>query len=215
MLQTVPAQAFDDIITELRRQPLQTNKYRDKAGTGKSQAFGVVGKRSLPPDYSRQCWMRPYLYKLLLDFGDKFVDISYNSITVNQGFKANPHKDKNNLGVSYLVGFGNYSGGELKIHEGDLSGNHCIQYKPIVTDFSKVLHSVEPFEGERFSLVYYWFQNKRTVPLPTSSVRQEGTKWFFYRGDEKITKEQGLPHPLRNRVKKLSIEEVAVEIKFS
>jgi len=211
----IPAQAFDDIITELRRQPLQTNKYRDKAGTGKSQAFGVVGKRSLPPDYSRQCWMRPYLYKLLLDFGDKFVDISYNAITVNQNYRALPHYDKNNLGVSYLVGFGSYTGGELRIHEGDLSGNHSVQNKALVTDFSKVLHSVLPFEGERYSLVYYWFQNKRTVPLPLSSVRQEGDKWFFYRGDEKITKDNGLPHPLRNRVKKiLSIEKVAVEVKF-
>lgn len=211
----IPAQAFDEIITELRRQPLQVNNYRDKAGKGRSQTFGVVGKRSLPSDYSRQNWLRPYFFKLLLDFGEKYVDISYNAITVNQGYKAAPHYDKNNVGVSFLVAFGDFTGGNLKIHEGDLSGNHSVRYKPIVADFSKILHSVEDFEGERYSLVYYWFQNSKSVPLPPCSVRQEEDKWFFYRGEEKITKDKGLPHPLRNRVKKvINIERGKVEVKF-
>jgi hypothetical protein len=50
---------------------------------------------------------------LLLDFADKYVDISFNAITVNQNFKADKHKDKNNVGPSYLVAFGDYTEGEL------------------------------------------------------------------------------------------------------
>lgn len=194
-------EAFLEIEKELERQPIPTNEYRNTAGAGRSQVFGIVGRRCLSPDYSRLCWMRPYLYKLLLDFGEQYVDISYNAITLNQNYRAAPHKDKNNIGDSFLVAFGNYTGGNLRIYEGDLSGSHNIKYTPLITDFSKVLHSVEEWEGERYSLVYYWFENSRSVPLPPPSVRKEGSKWFFYRGDKKITRQEGLPHPLRGRKK--------------
>ena len=197
----LPESAFEEIISELERLPIQENRFRKKVGNGRSQAFGVVGRRGLAPDYSRQCWTRPYLYKLLLEYGNQYVDISFNAITVNQNYSAGPHKDRHNRGDSYLVAFGNYTGGDLKIYEGDLSGNHNICRNPIKTDFSKVLHSVESFQGDRYSLVYYWYQDPRfgEMILPEPSVKKVDEKWFFYRGDEKILRNQGLPHPLRGR----------------
>lgn len=200
-MKQIPSEAFDEILAELHHKPIEINKYRNRAGEGRSQTFGIVGRRCLPPDYSRQNWLRPKLYSLLLDFGRKYVDLSFNSITVNQNYRADKHRDRNNVGNSFLVGFGNYTGGRLLIHEGDLSGNHDINCKAITTDFSKVLHSVEPFEGERFSLVFYTFHNNRSVELPPGSVKQEGDKYFFYRGDQRITKKTGLPHPLRKAKK--------------
>lgn len=215
MQSLIDSSEFDGIINELRTKPLQINEYRLKSGTGRSQAFGIVNRRCLPPDYSRQNWLRPYLYHLLLEFGKKFVPIPFNSITVNQNYKADPHRDKNNKGDSFLVAFGSFTGGTLNILEGDLSGNYNICNKPIITDFSKVLHSVENFEGDRYSLVYYWFETARSVPLPPATVRLEGTKWFFYRGEEKITKKQGLPHPLRRkRVLGVVLEDKEVQIDF-
>lgn len=195
----VPKEAFDLIEKELTRQPLQENMYRDKAGSGRSQAFGVVNRRCLSPDYSRQCWMRPYLYKLLLDYGNTYVDISFNSITVNQNYQATSHRDKNNVGESYLVAFGDYTGGELRIEEGAEQGLHTVRHRPLTTDFSKVYHSVLPFEGNRYSLVFYWFETSRSVPLPAPSVKEEKGKYYFYRGDTKITRKSPLPHPLSGR----------------
>lgn len=213
---SIPKEAFDSIYQELKRKPLDKNEYRLKAGSGRSQAFGVVNKRSLPPDYSRQNWLRPLLYKHLIDFGNKYVDISWNSITVNMNYKADKHYDKNNLGDSFLVAFGDYHGGELLIHEGDLSGSHDICYKPMKGDFSKMLHSVNEWDGERFSLVYYMFCKSGVVPkLPPPSVREENGQWYFYRGEEKITKKSGLPHPLRGRKKSaLTKEEAQVTVRF-
>ena len=201
----IPDSEFVDIIAELERRPIQQNNYRIRTGNGKSQAFGLVNRRCLPPDYSRNNWLRPYLYKLLLDFGEKYVDISFNSITVNQDYQATKHYDRHNGGESYLVAFGNYTGGELLIHEGDLSGSHNIWCKPIVTDFSKVLHSVEHFVGDRFSLVYYTLiSNRMPENIPPPSVRIEDGKYYFYRGEEKIT--SGLPHPLKGRDRKEILE---------
>jgi hypothetical protein len=192
------AEAFQPIVDELHRQSLGINGYRIKTGIGRSQAFGLVGKRSQAPDYSRQCWKRPYLFKLLLEFGEKYVDIPYNAITVNENYVCAPHYDKNNIGESLVVAFGDYTGGELVIHEGNLKGSHNVCHRPLVTDFSKVLHSVKPFTGERFSLVYYLYDDARwEIDVPNPSVRQEGDEWVFYRGDERIDKKEGLPHPLK------------------
>lgn len=199
--QVIPEEAFTEILAELKRQPLAVNHYRKKVGDGRSQAFGIVSKRSAPPDFSRQNWLRPKLYHHLLEFGSKYVDISFNAITVNDNYSAGKHYDKHNLGPSFLVAFGTYTGGELLVHESDLSGSHDVCRKPMTTDFSKVLHSVAPFEGDRYSLVYYWFHTKRSVPLPPPSVRLENGKYEFYRGSEKITKKDGLPHPLRGKKK--------------
>ena len=201
----IPKEAFDPIIEELKRRPLEYNAYRDKAGKGLSQAFGIVNRRCLPPDYSRQNWKRPYLYKLLLDFGEKYVDISFNAITLNQNYRADKHYDKHNIGDSFLVAFGDYAGGDLLIHEGDLSGSHNIWCKPIKTDFSKVLHSVADFVGDRFSVVYYQFYSDRLPKdIPKPSIREENGKLYFYRGDLKIT--DGLPHPLKGRDRKEILE---------
>jgi hypothetical protein len=197
----IPSSAFTALLNDLTNRPLTINKYRNQAGDGRSQAFGVVGRRCLKPDYSRQNWLRPYTFKLLKDFADQYVDVSWNAVTVNMNYKAAPHYDKNNVGDSFLVAFGDYTGGELEIHEGDSSGLWDIRHKPIVKNFSTILHSVKEFEGKRFSLVYYLYDLKGAV-LPPCSVKEENGEWYFYRGDEKILKKTGLPHPLRKvRVK--------------
>ena len=198
----IPVTAFESIMRELEDKPLPTNEYRLIAGKGQSQTFGIVNRRCLPPDYSRLCWVRPRLYKLLLEFGKEYVPIPFNAITVNQNYKAAPHRDKNNNGSSFLVAFGDFTGGELEVLEGDLSGCHNINRNPITTDFSKVLHAVKDFIGTRYSLVYYTFQHKRwPVDVPEPSVREVDGKLLFYRGEELC---KGLPHPLKGRKVKKS-----------
>jgi hypothetical protein len=202
----IPPEEFSDILKELERLPIPVNKYRSVAGDGRSQAFGVVGRRGLPCDYSRQNWLRPYVYKLLLDFGSKHITHPYTSITVNQNYKASPHRDKGNVGPSTVVAFGEYEGGELEIYEGEKKGVYNVKHQPVVTDFSKALHSVRDFTGNRYSLVYY--TAKKSDQLPPPSVREVDGKWAFFRGDEQI---KGLPHPLKGRKKTLG--NITVEVK--
>jgi hypothetical protein len=198
---SIAPEEFKAIIQELERRPIEVTKYRLKSGIGRSQVFGVVNRRSLPPDYSRQCWKRPYLYKLLLDFAAKHVNIPWNAITVNQNYKASAHKDKGNVGDSFLVAFGDFTGGDLEILEGPLKGIHDVR-KPLITDFSKVFHIVKDFTGNRYSLVFYQLdlqkRFKDTV-IPLCSVEEVNGEWVFKRGDVIIT--DGLDHPLKGRIK--------------
>lgn len=199
----IPPLAFAEILEELERRPITVNKYRDKAGAGRSQTFGLVNRRSLPVDYSRQGWLRPKLLYLLQEFANEYVTIPWTSITVNDNYQCQKHRDKGNHGMSFLVAFGDYTGGELKIYEGDLSGNHNIRYNAITADFSKVYHSVEPFQGKRYSLVFYNLKTTKmpSEPLPKGEAVFENGKFVFKRGDKIITPKEGLEHPLRGRKK--------------
>ena len=192
----IPASAFLGIKEELLRRPIAINRYRNTAGEGRSQTFGVVGKRCMKPDASRQNWLRPFLFKLLLEFGEEYVDIPWNAITVNMNYRAGPHFDKNNVGESFLVAFGDFRGGKLELHREGPVEEIDIRHKPIKMDFSKVLHSVGNFEGQRFSLVYYWYDLKG-AELPPFSVREVDGQYRFFRGEEMILPETGMPHPLR------------------
>lgn len=212
----IPEEAFSLILKELDRRPLELNRYRKRVGDGRSQVFGVVGRRSLPPDYSRQCWRRPYLYKLLLDFASQYVSIPYNAITLNHNYTAGRHRDKHNTGKSLVVAFGDYSGGELVIYNGEKKGEHNVRHKPIIEDFSVCEHEVKEFRGTRCSLVFYTFKSPKwpEVSLPPPSVKQENGEWLFYRGDSVC---KSLPHFLSGRKLKpptLNQERKEVEITF-
>lgn len=199
----IPTSAFKEITEELESRPIANNKYRLKSGEGRSQCFGLTNRRSLSVDYSRQGWLRPKLLYHLQEFAKQYVDIPWTSVTVNQNYRCLPHRDKGNQGISYLIAFGEFSGGELQVLEGDLSGNHNINCNPIKTDFSKVLHSVKEFTGDRYSLVFYTLKSTRMPlePLPKGEAVFENGKYVFKRGDKIITAKEGLAHPLRGRKK--------------
>lgn len=194
-----------EIQKELERLPISINKYRPSSGDGRSQAFGIVNRRCLPPDYSRQCWLRPYLYHLLLEYGRNHVPFAFTSVTVNQNYKADPHRDRGNIGESYLVAFGDYINGELEIHEGPLKGLHDVR-QPIIADFTKILHSVKEFQGTRYSLVYYTC--KKSEGLPEASVELQEDKWVFLRGGIVC---KNLPHPLAGRKKTNQMPQISEE----
>lgn len=209
----LPDSVFEVIIAELYKRPLPNNQERLIAGTGKTQTFGVVNRRLAEPDYSRMCWKRPYLFHLLTEFGKTFVpaSIEWNAITLNEDYQANPHYDRGNIGESFLVSFGVFTGGRLILYENnDLQKPKYVDIKnnPIVLDFSKQLHSVEAFEGKRFSLVYYKANpRKGKFSLPPYKIVEEDGIWKFYRGEEWINPKVGIPHPMKGKkVQKKTVE---------
>lgn len=204
-LAPISPDAFKDILAELHARPIEMNIYRGAVGDGRSQAFGIVNRRCLPPDLSRQCFRRPRLYAHLCEFADRYVGVPWDACTVNQNFVAGPHVDKGNKGLSYIVAFGDYEEGELVI-EGK---SYNIHHNPLLFDGSRLEHSVKPFLGERFSLVFYQLDRdhergprvQRTDYRP--SFDQETHKWVITRldPDGNATVVRGLPHPLLGRRK--------------
>ena len=80
-----------------------------------------------------------------------------STIAINRNAQFRPHTDSGagaGQSTSLIVGLGTYSAGELVV-EGD---KHDIRYKPIEFNGWKQRHWTMPFDGERFSLV--WFTPK-------------------------------------------------------
>jgi tRNA pseudouridine(38-40) synthase len=77
-----------------------------------------------------------------------------STIAVNRNCKFNPHTDSGSgagQSTSLIVGLGDYTGGELVV-EGIVND---IRYKPLSFNGWTQRHWTLPFEGERFSLVWF------------------------------------------------------------
>ena len=79
---------------------------------------------------------------------------AFHSVTVNKNQRSAKHTDKFNTGFSYIIGLGNYSGGELVFEDGPHKGSHNIKNRWLKFKGDHV-HYNTAFTGERYTLVYY------------------------------------------------------------
>ena len=140
----------------------------------------------------------PWLTRLLALFGrQQHPDFAFTSIQVNVNYASRPHVDRNNLGQSYIIGLGCYTGGELWVH--DETGNESLalqedigleklyrkgtlwrgRYIDICGKWAKFngnkLHCTKPFKGTRYSLVYYICDRyAEACPTVRESLRKTG-----------------------------------------
>ena len=169
-LDEVSPEEFSPILAYLKEHPIPKTKYRVKVGDGRSATFGIVGRRCLAPDLSRHSCNHVELFRLLMEYASKHVTVPFTSIQVNQSYDCKPHLDSHNVGVSYIVGFGDYTGGRLIID----GKSHDIQYRPVLFDGSKLVHSTTPFEGNRISIVYH-----SIAPTPRFPFIQKLSEYEF------------------------------------
>ena len=203
-------ESFQPLIDELTQHTLATNYDRAMAGTGKSQAFGVIRRWSYRPWLSRNTWMRPRLWQLLQEWGAAHLPagFTYDAIQVNVDFQSKAHKDKGNLGDSYIVGFGDYTGGELNVSE----AAHDIRHRGHLFNGAREWHWTSPWQGTRYSLVFFSIEWPAKFPRYSVAARQvedglEITDEYDHsitvldqRGRLVRTVQEGQPMPWRGRV---------------
>ena len=96
-------------------------------------------------NYNKELW------ELLVEYGKSITKLPFQSICINKDTISQPHYDKNNKGTSCIVALGNFTGGELVVEHKVVD----IHNKPFHFDGSKHLHWSLPFEGTRYSLIYF------------------------------------------------------------
>ena len=81
----------------------------------------------------------------------------FSSIQFNKNHRSSKHTDSKNTGISYIIGLGDYTGGELIVYDKDGKNpvKKDIRNKFYKFDGSKFPHETAPFKGERYSLVFY------------------------------------------------------------
>lgn len=107
---------------------------------------------------ARNTWRYPELAQLLCQYMRQHrPKFKFTSIMVNKGTSA-LHVDKINCGPSYIVSLGRHTGGELWQYV-DAKAGQILKIKGNLTLTNGLLpHMTMPFQGERFSLVF--FSNK-------------------------------------------------------
>ncbi len=207
LLSYVPREALDKIELYLKTHNLGINHYRKLVGDGISKTQGIVSRRCLHPDISRMSWIHPYLFKLILEFADVYVNpyCSFTSIQINDNYVCAPHKDVNNIGESYIVGFGNYLGGQLWIEGVD----YDIRLRGLLFNGSERQHWTKPWINNRFTLVFHTLApslrwNLQVPAISDYEVISDNGKWKVRRKSDGLLLwgKNGLPHPLKNRKKK-------------
>lgn len=96
-------------------------------------------------------------------------DFAFTSMNVNCNYAAAQHRDAGNFGSSFIAGFGDFKGGALNYFPEDpgaptpMDKAGLTKNKRMSVDISKNLflfngncaHSVDPFEGDRYSIVWF------------------------------------------------------------
>ena len=109
------------------------------------------------------------------------MDFPFTSISVNHAYAAKRHRDGNNAGPSLTRSLGAFTGGRLKYFPDDDGRLGLEEMRDqdaeildtrngfVVFDGNRA-HEVEPFEGQRFSLVFFTigaYESGSPSALPT------------------------------------------------
>jgi len=125
-----------------------------KSWAGKGENAGYKNILSLKTRSDKFKNLYAAAKKLMRVIDPKF---KFTTIQFNKNHKAERHKDGRNVGESYIVGLGKYSGGDLIIFDENEKNavNHDIKMKPYKFNGSIYPHETAGFKGERYTLVFY------------------------------------------------------------
>jgi len=156
--------------------PINYNRPKLKYGdeTHRGLALGLVAVRPLNwkngGKYRQCCALKWKKYQKCMDISTKLFneyspeqDFKWTTIQYNCNQKSNKHKDKNNIGESYIIGLGDYEGGRLKVWHNENEDPEYVDIKNKFYKFNgaKLYHETEDFTGTRLSLVYFNLLNEQ------------------------------------------------------
>jgi len=81
--------------------------------------------------------------------------IIVDQVQINKNWWSPPHQDAGNVGESWIIGFGDYEGGNTIVEYPEQHIEYNIKNKFIKFNGSKFVHWTTPFVGKRYSLVFY------------------------------------------------------------
>eukprot|EP00932_Pfiesteria_piscicida_P019773 SRR837773.66.p1 GENE.SRR837773.66~~SRR837773.66.p1 ORF type:complete len:362 (-),score=136.57 SRR837773.66:92-1060(-) len=165
----------EEVLETLKRWPFARNPYRKNVmQPGKTWVFsdslGALRDRQGDIHLTAPTRRYPQVAEL---FGrwlkDRIPaetkDFTWTTINVNCNYAAALHRDNGNFGPSYIKAFGEFTGGELNYWPDDDGGDlqKLPKHDKVSLDLQKGLalfngncaHSVDKFEGSRYSLVFF------------------------------------------------------------
>jgi hypothetical protein len=153
-----PFKTMDELESLVRQHKFRLSRYRTNLG-GEVQ------------EYAKSRFLKAGIYSNsvregpVLECVQEMLGEQINELCLNRSVPMGPHRDsKNSAEVSFVCFLGDYTGGALCIQEDtDL---RKLTERRVWHTFSgqKHLHWVEPFEGERYSVVAYTRKHRARAP---------------------------------------------------
>lgn len=156
MQATFPEHVFAPLLEAYNKYTIPVYGERFNSGKGRSQSMGILARRNYGVGYSRNNDSFPDILREARALA-KIVcpHINYTTIAVNVDYAASDHVDRNNIGESCVVAFGDFEGGKLKMG----GTEYNIRHAPFTFEAAKNVHSVSPITaGRRYSVV--WFRQR-------------------------------------------------------
>jgi FkbM family methyltransferase len=169
----------------------RANKTKD----GKGPRIMFFGKMVLYGRYSitRGSNDHPEIERLLRDISG---DFEWTNAQINKNVETTRHLDQKNAGVALTFTLGDFKGGRLGTDTGAID----TYKKPYRFDGSKIHHWTEPFQGERYCIIYYNHRIKipEKVRIPIEILKPEVRSDYItideiFRRDVYKMKERVLP----------------------
>jgi hypothetical protein len=151
-----------------------------------SDTLGLVSDRKgniMPTKYTLAY---PNVTKLVCDFLTENLpkdipEFTFTGINVNRNYAGKRHRDGNNLGPSIIHAFGNFTGGKLNYYPNDdreLGLDDLPESDRVSLDLKKNwalfdgrrAHEVDPFKGDRISLVYFTAPRNDRIDAKTKAA---------------------------------------------
>lgn len=201
----------DDMVEILRQWPFAENPVRTNViPEGKtwvhSDTFGLIKPKRLATAVASGLTTN---YPVMLTFFSKYFKdthgtFPFTSVNVNYNYAARIHRDRGNCGPSFIKAFGDFTGGELNYFSNDdgslplslipRSERECVDISKNWKLFDGLrAHSVQPYQGERFSLVYYSTKYKAAHRKTANTLRKLGVNWPTERSLKSFRQKLGVP----------------------
>lgn len=165
---------WGDVVNTSRKNVIPEDAPKCKRGKPFCMSF-ILGPNMKDPERKPSFWteQNPELFRLLCELMRKYdPSHKFTNITINKNLKCKAHRDRGNNGMSYIIGFGDYEGGELivgprtakppadtvleaKIGRGFVS--HSIRKRWLSFYGGEETHYTAPFTGDRYTCVFYNF----------------------------------------------------------
>ena len=173
----VPVVTDEDVLEVLRLWHFKSNRSRtnvfpDGANFVHSDTLGAIRNRSGKVVPTAMTIQHPPVFAMLSRWlEDNTPDVfsqpfTFTSVNVNFGYAARPHRDQYNVGPSMTKAIGRFTGGQLVYWQHDDgsmdvatadrdAGRKYDTRREMVLFDGNRCHAVAPFEGERYSLVFF------------------------------------------------------------
>ena len=141
------------LLPVLKQKQVKRSATRTNSGVGRTECYGYGCRRGRPDGFYASNTQNPELFHLLVLLGDKIVPktIPFTSMQLNHNYQTKPHVDKNNIGKSLTLSFGDFTGGELVIN----GVPYQTKNKTLIFNGSLEEHYNNPIIGDRYSVTYF------------------------------------------------------------